>query len=181
MTTPERTLPTDVEFSDPSATVVWAGICALDEALHHEVLDALAERLAVPEERSSAHCVRVARAVAARRDAAKALDGRSPSVAEYRKLRERNPEFGWPLDSSIRGWLGGGWNDVLRCARLDAIPEPLTLARRQGPQLTQAEILAAIQECARELDKPIAEIACSNYTNWVRQPSVRSRSGRRPA
>lgn len=96
-------------FPDPAARVVWAGVCALDEASQHDVLRELGNRLAFPAERGAVNTrqVREARAIAALREAAEIL-GRSPSVNEYRHLRKtKHPS--WPPDGSIRDWLSGGW------------------------------------------------------------------------
>lgn len=78
-------------FRDPSAAVVWAGICALDEASQHDVLEQLRLRLAAPGTRKGEHNQKRARAIAALRAAASRLGGRSPSVSEYRQMLKSEP------------------------------------------------------------------------------------------
>jgi hypothetical protein len=143
-----------IKFKDQAAEVVWAAICTLEERAQHEVLAALGERLSFPDERATAHEIRVARGVAALREAA-ALAGHSPSVPEYRRLRDENPERAWPDDSPIRQWLGGNWNDALAAAGLDAPPDPIAHYPERGPEFSDEECLAAIRECAGDLDVPM--------------------------
>lgn len=74
-------------FADPAAEVVWAALCVLPAGAQHEVADQLAERLSLLEHEAPGHDRRRARAVAALREAARILK-RSPSVTEYRELRQ---------------------------------------------------------------------------------------------
>lgn len=111
-------------FRDPSAAVVWAGICALDEASQHDVLEALRVRLVAFDSRSGEISHKRARAVAALRQAAQRLGGKPPSVAEYRKLLRESPGLDWPTDGSIRRWMGGSWNTALDQAHLEPVAEP---------------------------------------------------------
>ena len=165
-------------FADPAADVVWAGVLALDEGTKHELLALLRQQLEVPEERESPHQARVARAIAALREAAEILE-ESPSVEEYRRLRAENPERGWPADGSVRRWCGGTWNDVLERAHLDRIAEPLAAVRPLGHAITEEEAIAAIRECAAELDRTPT---FHGYLSWARRPEVKRRPGsRRPA
>lgn len=175
----QMALNPDIRFRDPAAQVVWAALCTLEEAAQHELLTALQQRLAFPEERLSPHAARVARGVAALREVA-ALVGRSPSVGEYRRLRDQNPERRWPDDSSVRQWLGGNWNDALTEAGLDALPDPIAHHPERGPHFSDEELLAAIRECANDLGQPIQELSFQRYLCWARSSRVRKRPGRRP-
>lgn len=164
-------------FPDPATRVVWAGACALDEASQHDLLRELGRRLAFPNERAPMNTreVREARAIAALREAAEEL-GRSPSVNEYRHLRKTaHPE--WPPDGSIRDWLSGGWNEVLKQAHLEAVPDDAPIVVEGEHAYTKAEIIAALRECAQELGR---NPTFNNYLNWARSPEVRKRPGRRP-
>jgi hypothetical protein len=62
-------------FSDPSAEVIWAGICALDEASQHEVLAELRRRLARAELRDGPTDVRRADAIRGLRETAELNGG----------------------------------------------------------------------------------------------------------
>ena len=167
-------------FEDPAAAAVWAAVCALPEGAQHEVCNRLVERLALVEQRATAQEVRVARGVAALREAADIL-GHSPTVGQYRELRDKHPECRWPDDSSIRGWLSDSksWNEALRAARLDAVPDPHPVSPR-GPDLTDEEIVGAVRECAADLGKAIADLSWSEYLRWSKRAEVRRRPGRRP-
>lgn len=169
----------EIRFRDPAAQVVWAAMCTLEEAAQHELLAALRQRLAFPEERLSPHAARVARGVAALREVA-ALVGRSPSVREYRELRDRNPERRWPDDSSVRQWLGGNCNDALTEAGLDALPDPIAHYPQRGPEISDEELLAAIRECSADLGEPIESLSFPRYLGWARSANVRKRPGQRP-
>ena len=167
-------LPTP-RFDDPGATVVWCAICALDEGLQHEVLEALRLRLAIPEGRDTPRAVKIAACVGALREAREIL-GRSPSVEDFRRLRtDRHPE--WPSDGTVRNVLGGGWNDALRRARLDAVPEADVVLTAAGNRFRQSEAAAAIADCARELQ---AIPTFAQYLAWARRQDVRARPGARP-
>lgn len=141
----------------------------------------LAERLSLIEQDRPGHDYRRARAVAALREAAQLL-GHSPSIREYRELRQAHPEYRWPPDGSVRRWMSASasWNAALAEARLDAVPDPQPRTVEQGPNLTDEEILMAVLECASDLDKPVAELTFSRYRSWSRDPVVRRRPGRRP-
>lgn len=168
-----------ISFRDPAAGVVWAAMCTLEEGAQHELLAALGERLAFPEERPTPHGMRVARGVAALREAVGLL-GHSPSVGEYRRLRDQHPEHRWPDDRSVRQWLGGNWNDALATAGLDALPDPIAHHRERGPDLSDEECLAALRECAADLESQVHELSFPRYVNWARRADVRKRVGRRP-
>lgn len=164
-------------FREPAARVVWAGICALDEASQHDVLRELGRRLAFPSERGpmNSHGVRVARAVAALREAASEL-GHSPSVSEFRKLRKTaHPE--WPPDGSIRDWFASGWTECLKQAHLEAPSDEPPIVVEGEHAYTKEEVLAALCLCAEELGH---NPTFNNYIHWARSPDVRKREGRRP-
>lgn len=167
-------------FSDSTAEVVWAAICALDEGLQHEVLRQLRERLAAADIRETPQQQRLARAIAALREAAD-KQGRSPSVGEYRRLRVDHPE--WPPDGSVRRWLGGSWNTALKRAHLDAERVGDALVEHQGPGFSKDEVTAALREAAEDLASENGD-GClptvTAYLAWARRPDVRRRSGRRP-
>ncbi len=103
--------------------------------------------------------------------------GQSPSVLEFRRLRDENPAAGWPDDGSIRRWLGGRWNEALSRAHLETVPEPLAAVKPQGARLSQEEILIALREFAAEAEGPVN---FHRYMCWARRPDVQSRPGRRP-
>jgi hypothetical protein len=178
-------IPRGQRFSDPQCNVVWAAIRALDEAAKHDLLFRLGEHLALSEtDRDGPQATREARAVAALREAwsLHAREGDTSStglpVAIYRALRSEHPERSWPPDGSIRRWLGGNWNDALRRAGLDALPEAEVTMRPLGSALSKQEAVAAVQACAKDL----GEVPTfSRYVGWVRRPDVRRREGRRPS
>lgn len=120
---------------------------------------------------------RVARCIAALREVSELLGGKSPSIEEFRRLRNENYEVGWPSDGSIRRHLGGDWNTALTKARLDAVPEHLAVATRNSPLYTSEEAITALKQCAEELGKVPNE---HEYVLWARRDDVRRRPGRRP-
>lgn len=162
-------------FSDPAAAAVWAGICALDEGIQHEVLVELRERLGDPDERDGPLARKVARGVGDLRRAAKELS-RSPSVRAYRELKNERPDLNLSSDGSIRSWLGGDWNSALERAGLDRVPDSDADVAPLGPKLTRDELLEAARTCAAELGHPPG---LHHYLNWARCPDVRCRPGRR--
>jgi hypothetical protein len=173
-----RDVPRGDMFADPSARMVWAAICILEEAAQHEILAALRERLALAGERETPHDVRIARAVAALREASDLLElGENLSVERYKRIREQHEDFGWPPEGSIRRWLGGSWNDALGRAGLEAVPDGDVTTYRLGSAITRDEVIAAVQACAREGD---SVPTLSQYVFWAKQPAVRRRPGRRP-
>jgi hypothetical protein len=169
-------------FADPSARAVWAAFCALDEGLQHDLLRAVQTRLAAVELRATPKDERVARAVAALREASDLLEreGRSGlTVDEYRCLRADNPDAGWPPDGSIRRWLGGSWNDALKRARLAPVPDGDLVIRELGAGFTDDELLAAVRQCAADpRTGPVPTL--SGFIGWARSPEVKLRPGRRP-
>jgi hypothetical protein len=176
-------------FADPGAKVVWAAILALDVGMQHAVYQQLASELAVSEDQASKHGRRLARAVGALREAAELLTAQNADLASsqdapalgveaYRRLRRRHPEAGWPPDSSIRRWLGGSWNDALRRAQLEPLPEGDALVREIGSRLTRAECLAALQSYYNDTGERRPNLW--RYVAWTKRPDILARPGRRP-
>jgi hypothetical protein len=166
--------PRGALFRDQVTAVVWAAVLALDEGAQHELLAELRKRLSAPRERQTLAASRVARAISALRQA-DALLGHAPSVEDYRRLRLDHPD--WPADSSLRAWLGGSWNQSLERAHLDRVPDVLAIAPDIGGAFTRDEVIAAVQECAKDLGRVPA---FHDYRGWVTSPRVRQRPGRRP-
>jgi hypothetical protein len=169
-------------FVDPAARAVWAAISALDRADQHDILEELQLRLAVMDlaatPREENEQIRVARAIASLREAAKAL-GCSPSLERYESLRKLHREYGWAPAGSIRRWLGGAsWNDCLRRAHLDAHPDGDIIVAPLGPRFSPEEILDAIKECSKDLGGRSMTLA--EYCAWAKRPDVKARLGRRP-
>jgi hypothetical protein len=171
-------------FKDPAAVPVWAGITALDEATQHEVLKELRVRLVAFDTRPGDVNKKRAKAIAALHHAAARLGGKSPTITEYRRLLSDNPGLDWPSDGAIRRALGAGtkggegdWNAALDQANLEAVPDTMAALPALGPKLTDEELIAALQECARDLGETPTT---SSYMQWVRRPDVRRRPGRRP-
>lgn len=106
------------------------------------------------------------------------LLGHSPSVREYRELyASRGRELQWASDSHIRSWIGGGWNDCLREARLARVADGDILVASLGSAFTPDEVTEALIACAEDIgDVP----TISQYYSWARRPDVAARPGRRP-
>jgi hypothetical protein len=174
--------PPGGRFSDPTLEPIWAAIEILDEAAKHELLDYIQERLAVAGSENRAPRSRTARLVRALREAAKVLVKEDPeaelSVETYRRLRSGNPDYDWPSDGSIRRWVAGSWNDALRRARLPGVSNGDAVIAPKGPRFEPDEMLAAVRQCAEELDRPLPGV--EDYLAWARRPDVRNRPGRRP-
>lgn len=165
-------------FHDPSAEVVWAGICALDEASQHDVLDELRRRLAISELRDGPADSRRAEAVRGLREAA-ALNGGSPSWRTYVRLQVEHPDADLPHPGTVKKWLGARtWNEALAEAHLESVPDGEVLVVERGSEFTADEAAAAVKEAADELgDVP----TLTAYLAWARKPSTRARAGRRPS
>jgi hypothetical protein len=170
-------------FIDSGARAAWAAIENLEPGLKHDILRALSSRMATPDAGATPDQLRVARAIAALREAADELQRETGSddlsVWAYRRLAaERGREYAWPPDGSIRRWLGGSWNDALRRAGLRAVPDGDALIREQGPAYTKAELLAAVTGYVA--DSGEVAPAAWRYLMWAKRPDVRRRPGRRP-
>ena len=131
---------------------------------HVGVASLYAESMTAPRSLSD----RTRAAVAALREVADIL-GHSPSVKEYRSVRERLPELGLPPEGNVRRWLGGGWNDCLTRALLDAVAETDSPSRPIGKNdyYEDEQVLSALRECATDLAS-------------IHRFSVGRRLGRRP-
>lgn len=143
-------------FKDPAAVPVCAGITALDEAAQHEVLRELRVHLVAHDTRAGDISKKRARSIAALHHAARLLQGKSPTISEYRRLLRENPGFGWPTDGVVRRALGAGttggsgdWNTALDQANLEAVPDTMAAQPALGPLLGDEELIAALKECAR--------------------------------
>jgi hypothetical protein len=164
-------------FADPIGDVVWAAVSMLSkgeqQVLYAQLRDHLGDRLLTENQVSA----RAHRAIEGLRHAAELL-GHSPSIREYRHMRETCPEERLPSDRAVRSALGSGaWNDCLRQARLDSVADGDVIVVNCGVQLTPAECIAALHACAEEIGSvPSATL----YSAWAARPDVRRRPGRRP-
>jgi Homing endonuclease associated repeat len=105
--------------------------------------------------------------------------GRSPSLREYKRLRRKYPERGWPDPRSVTRWLGvRSWNDALVRLRLEPVLEGDVIEHAIGPVYTVEEVIEAVRACAVDLGR-VPTI--TDYLAWQRRPDVRDRPGRRPA
>lgn len=166
-------------FCDPAAEVVWAGLMTLDLALQHQVLRELASMIAVslaanpktPQKKIEA-------AVGALHEAFELL-GHSPSVRDYSDLRGRFPDLDLPPESSIRAWIGAGWNDCLRRALLPTVSDGDFAYEAIEQSFTLDELIELALACAADLQKPTRPSMQDLYA-WVRRPDVAERFPRRP-
>src|SRR5439155_22654344 len=84
-----------------------AFLLQLDPGTQREVLARYEEALQVELDTNSRRLRRIAVAL---HQTSRTL-GRSPSLREYKALREEHPERGWPDPRSITRWLGvRSWN-----------------------------------------------------------------------
>lgn len=160
--------PRGSHFADPAAAAVFEAIKTLEPAAQHDLLDLLRTRLATAGfTGTTGPLVRIDRAVAALREAAEIL-GCSPSVAEFERLREKHPEFGWPPEATLRRTIGNGsWNVALGAAHLEPVAEGDALVVELGAEFTRAEALDAIGACTRDL---AAIPSLGEYITWCRRP-----------
>jgi hypothetical protein len=166
------------QFADPVGDVVWAAVSALSPAEQQVLYKRLRDHLGDELLSENAVSARVHRAIEGLRRASELL-GHSPSINEYRRLRESRPEEQLPPDGSIRSALGsGGWNHALRGARLDSVADGDVMGANLGTRLTDVECLAALRACAEDLGMvPSASL----YRSWAARSDVRRRMpGRRP-
>jgi hypothetical protein len=88
-----------------------------------------------------------------------------------------HPEQQWPPAATIRRWLGGGWNDCLKRAYLDPVPDGDLVVAAIGPRFSDEEMKKALRDCAHDLGKiPTRSV----YVAWAKRPDVIRRPGRRP-
>src|SRR5579872_1387263 len=165
-------------FADPSAEVVWAGVMALDVALQHQLLRELATEIAtrpVTPVRGTLNRIRV---VVASLWEVYDLLGHSPSVGEYKGIRENFPELELPPGSNITQWLGCGWPEALRrCLLPQAADGDFAYAALEHP-FTKDELIDLVLACAEEL--PIRPSRAAFFA-WAKRPDVVERfEGRLP-
>lgn len=164
-------------FARIEQEIVWAAIQSLDIADKVVVLRELATEVAAQGLKRGNEYDNVRAGVISLRDAADVL-GQSPSLYEYRQLREHSPELGLASDTNIRRWLGGTWNDCLRRALLDAVSEGDFVTRAVTGGFTEEELVASIREYMADHDGRVP--TWPHYVAWARSPIVRERPGRRP-
>jgi HNH endonuclease len=153
-----------------------AFLLRLDPATQRELLERFGE---VMEEEPLSQSRRLRRVAAALYEAKRALGGTSPSVREYRRMREEHPEWGWPAPGSVTRWLGvRGWNDALVRMRLEPVLEGDVIEGGLGPTYSIDEVVQALRSCAADLGRAPT---ITDYLAWQRRPDVRERPGRRPA
>lgn len=151
-----------------------AFLMRLDPASQLEVLKRFEEVLQ-PEGDSQSR--RLRRAALALHEARRVF-GKSPSVREYKALRRKHPEWGWPDPRSITRWLGvRSWNDALVRLRLEPVLEGDVIEGAIGPVYTIDEVIQALRDCAADLGRAPT---ITDYLAWQRRPDVRDRPGRRP-
>jgi hypothetical protein len=165
-------------FADEHCDIVWAAIEVLDAGRQWVLLRELATQFALSADNPHARADQVRAGVCALRDAAE-IYGHSPSIAEYRALRRALPELGLPPDGTIRRWLGGGWNECLARAFLDAVADGDFASRPIGitDRFDDDVIFAALSECTSDLGHVPS---LTEYVAWAHRPDVRARPGRRP-
>jgi hypothetical protein len=162
-------------MSQEAVDAAIAFLMRLDPATQREVLERYEETLQVELDTTSRRLRRIALAL----HQAKRELGKSPSVREYKALREAHRERGWPDPRSITRWLGvRSWNDALVRMRLEPVPEGDVVEGAIGPVYTIDEVIQAVRECARDLGRTPT---ITDYLAWQRRPDVRARPGRRPA
>ncbi|PTL56130.1 homing endonuclease associated repeat-containing protein [Paraconexibacter algicola] len=158
-------------FDDPAAATAWGFIQQLSPACQHLLLARLREHLAVLETTGGPAATREAHAVRALHEALDLLLAEEPgsvlTVEAYRRLRHANPDAGWPEDRNLRRWLGGGsWNDALRRARMEAVPDGDRLVVERARDITAEQAVAALRLCAGDLGGPPT---LSQYVAWARR------------
>lgn len=160
------------------ADIVWAAIETLDVALQHIVLRELASEIAMSLMSSNPRTPkdRIRAAVAALWEAFEIYQ-RSPSVKDYRRLAEALPELNLPRDSSIRPWLGGGWNDCLRHALLPAPSDGDFVALPLDSPFSLDELCELLRVCAAELGRAPR---LRDTMAWSHRPDVLARFERLP-
>jgi hypothetical protein len=174
-------------FSSPEAKLVWGALQTLGEAELHLVFDRLQQHVLVPEVRKGTHAQKVARAIGALREASDIarLEQGAASLADvelrqdtYVRLRSLQPDRGWPPATSVKRWIGGGWNDALRLASLQPVFDGDALVHEVGPKFTREELVDVIKQYAAECPEQIPTLR--GLVMWAKRPDVLARPGRRP-
>jgi hypothetical protein len=107
-------------------------------------------------------------------------DRRLLTRGAYEDLRKvHGRRLGWPPAGTIVRWFAGTWNDALRGAGLDSVPDGDALVRELGAAFTAEEVLDAVRAYATEIGDPLPTL--TGYLRWARHPKVRARPGRRPS
>lgn len=166
------------EFTSPLSFQVWAALMTLEVSLQFELLRELATRFAMAVLGPTTRDDRVRKAVVDLHIAAD-IYGHSPSVKEYRRLCEEQPELKLTPEGTIRRWLGGGWNDCLRLSGLDTVSDGDFAARPSGTtyRFPAEDVYQAVRDCTVDLGHAPS---WSEYFAWVDRPDVQERPGRRP-
>lgn len=169
--------PRHRRFDGIELEICWAAIETLPIELQHELLRELASDVAAARGRAQNPAGNVAAAVVCLRDAADIL-GHSPSLLEYRRLRDQLPELGLIPDGTIRRRLGPEWNRCLARALLDAVSDGDFVAPPQGDAFSEEELVSAIREYQGDHDGRVPSL--QQLLMWARDPEVQARPGRRP-
>jgi len=175
-------------FADPRVEMAWAAIQTLPEGLLQEFEQLLHEYVTAPEKRKGVLGDRLARATSAVRDVATILEDETGdatvSVDAYERVRKQNRELGLPTAGSVRRWSGGSWNDVLRRARLKAVPDGDVLALSYGDKFAWEEVRDGVRACAEELRRhgldPERHLGYQTFLGWGKRDDVLAMPGRRP-
>lgn len=158
-------------FTDQCSEIVWAAIRTLDESLQHQLRRKWDTELATSVENPTTAGDRVLAAVHALKVVADVLD-HSPSVKDYRAVRNALPELSLPPDGTVRRWLAADWNTCLRRWFLDAVDDGDFASHPIGfsDRFEDEEVLAALRACANELGHAPT---ITEYFQWARRPDVR--------
>lgn len=167
---PER----NKRFAHPAIEPIFAAFKILPLAAQHEFYEYVAELLAGCIDPETDRERRQAAAIRALRDTAREL-GHSPSVPEYRTVREAHPERGLPADGSIRAWLGGRWNDALRATGLDTVATATRWSPVAVRSSRRSELMRAIDAFVGRLGKEDQQAVlagalpamANDYVHWA--------------
>jgi hypothetical protein len=184
-------------FSDATAAAIWAALLTLDVALQHEFLAHLRDKLSVPGLAGGTHKIRIARLVAATCEAEGLLVAQAsanpgfdptspPALTEdaYEALRKVHREFGWPPASTMRTWVAGGWNDVLRRALLTTVDGGDAVFMVSNTDYTWEEVASAVcgfrDHLTAQGHPDPTGFGFHDLINWAKLPQVLALPGRRP-
>jgi hypothetical protein len=109
--------------------------------------------------------------------------GHSPTADEYEmERRAQGPETSaaekLPHPRTLRSWFGAGsWNDCLRDARLEPVPDGDVILLAVRRKFERDELLKALQDCTAEIGYIPGFYA---YAAWARRPEAVELPGRRP-
>jgi hypothetical protein len=154
-------------FKNARLSIIWAAIAALqpEEALELAlVLHEMLGRGSFPSTREKG---RRAEAIACLRQAAEELR-HSPSVREYENLREKRRDLELVASGSVRTRLGAGWNDCLKMAQLQIVPDGDLPVQRRA-RFTDDEILDALRACHEAIGNVPTVYT---YKAWAGRPEV---------